>query len=59
MLVRAAEERFTTPAQVAADAELLIGSQAGTTNFYVAVPRGRRGLICSPRRSFRGFPIGS
>lgn len=37
MLVAADEERFTTPEQVAADAELLIGSQAGTTNFYVAV----------------------
>ena len=37
MLVRAGEERFTTPEEVAADEELLIGSQAGTTNFYVAV----------------------
>ena len=37
MLVRAAEERFTTPAQVADDPDLLIGAQAGTTNFYVAV----------------------
>ena len=37
MLVAADEERFTTPEQVAAAAELLIGSQAGTTNFYVAV----------------------
>ena len=37
MLVRAGESRFTTPDQVAADADLLIGSQAGTTNFSVAV----------------------
>ena len=37
MLVRADEERFTTPEEVAADEDLLIGSQAGTTNFYVAV----------------------
>ncbi|MCY4373326.1 MAG: transporter substrate-binding domain-containing protein [Spirochaetaceae bacterium] len=37
MLVRADEERFTMPEEVAADADLLIGSQAGTTNFYVAV----------------------
>lgn len=37
MLVRADEERFSTPEEVAADEDLLIGSQAGTTNFYVAV----------------------
>lgn len=37
MLVRAAEERFATPADFAADAELLIGSQAGTSGFYTAV----------------------
>ncbi len=37
MLVRADEERFTTPAEFAADPNLLIGSQAGTTNFYTAV----------------------
>ena len=37
MLVRADEDRFTTPAEFAADSELLIGSQAGTTQFYTAV----------------------
>jgi ABC-type amino acid transport substrate-binding protein len=37
MLVRADEERFADPASFAADEDLLIGSQAGTTNFYVAV----------------------
>jgi polar amino acid transport system substrate-binding protein len=37
MLVRADEERFTTPQELAADTELLIGSQAGTTGFYTAV----------------------
>jgi polar amino acid transport system substrate-binding protein len=37
MLVRADEERFTTPQEFADDEELLIGSQAGTTNFYTAV----------------------
>jgi polar amino acid transport system substrate-binding protein len=37
MLVRADETRFTDAAAFAADGELLIGSQAGTTNFYVAV----------------------
>jgi polar amino acid transport system substrate-binding protein len=37
MLVRADEERFTTPQEFAANEELLIGSQAGTTQFYAAV----------------------
>jgi len=37
MLVRADEERFTTPEEFAADEELLIGAQAGTTGFYTAV----------------------
>jgi ABC-type amino acid transport substrate-binding protein len=37
MLVRADEKRFTTPKEFAADPKLLIGSQAGTTNFYAAV----------------------
>ncbi|HMN28683.1 MAG TPA: transporter substrate-binding domain-containing protein, partial [Caldilineaceae bacterium] len=37
MLVRADESRFTTPAEFAADENLLIGSQAGTTQFYTAV----------------------
>ncbi len=37
MLVRADENRFTTPEEFAAQKDLLIGSQAGTTNFYAAV----------------------
>lgn len=37
MLVRADEERFTAPQEFAADPELLIGSQAGTSGFYTAV----------------------
>ena len=49
MLVRAAEERFTTPEQVAADPELLIGTQAGTTNFYVAVYEILDGDEANPR----------
>jgi len=37
MLVRANETRFANETTFAADAKLLIGAQAGTTNFYVAV----------------------
>ena len=37
MLVRADEDRFATPEEFAADEELLIGAQAGTTGFYTAV----------------------
>jgi len=37
MLVRADEDRFADAAAFAADPELLVGAQAGTTNFYVAV----------------------
>jgi polar amino acid transport system substrate-binding protein len=37
MLVRADESRFTDSASFGADANLLVGAQAGTTNFYVAV----------------------
>ncbi|MGL4647953.1 MAG: transporter substrate-binding domain-containing protein, partial [Caldilineaceae bacterium] len=37
MLVRADEERFAAPADFAADANLLVGSQAGTSGFYTAV----------------------
>ncbi len=36
MLVRADEDRFKTSKEFAANDKLLIGSQAGTTNFYVA-----------------------
>ena len=37
MLVRADETRFTTAKEFGANDKLLIGSQAGTTNFYTAV----------------------
>ena len=37
MLVRAGEDRFTDAKTFGADPKLLIGAQAGTTNFYVAV----------------------
>ena len=37
MLVRADETRFTDATAFGADEELLVGSQAGTTNFYSAV----------------------
>lgn len=37
MLVRADEDRFSTPEEFAADEDLLVGAIAGTTNFYVAV----------------------
>ena len=37
MLVRADETRFDDAESFAADASLLVGAQAGTTNFYVAV----------------------
>ncbi len=37
MLVRADENRFTDPESFATDPNLLIGAQAGTTNFYTAV----------------------
>jgi ABC-type amino acid transport substrate-binding protein len=37
MLVRMDEDRFSNAAEFAADPDLLIGSQAGTTNFYTAV----------------------
>jgi polar amino acid transport system substrate-binding protein len=37
LLVRANESRFTDPATFKANAKLLVGAQAGTTNFYTAV----------------------
>ena len=37
MLVRADEKRFQDPASFKANAKLLVGAQAGTTNFYTAV----------------------
>src|SRR3954464_12995393 len=37
MLVRADESRFTDSKSFAANKDLLVGAQAGTTNFYTAV----------------------
>jgi polar amino acid transport system substrate-binding protein len=37
MLVRAGEDRFASAAELAADPELLVGAQAGTSGFYTAV----------------------
>ena len=37
MLVRADEKRFSDPKSFAADPKLLVGAQAGTTNFYSAI----------------------
>ena len=49
MLVRADEDRFTDATSFAADAELLVGAQAGTTNFYVAVYNVLDGDEANPR----------
>lgn len=49
MLVRADEERFTTPEEFAADSELLVGAQAGTTGFYTAVYEILDGDEANPR----------
>ncbi len=49
MLVRADEDRFTDAAGFAGDAELLVGAQAGTTNFYVAVYDVLDGDEANPR----------
>jgi polar amino acid transport system substrate-binding protein len=49
MLVRAGEDRFSNAAEFAADPELLIGSQAGTTNFYTAVYEVLDGDESNPR----------
>ena len=49
VLVRADEDRFTTPEEFAANEELLIGSQAGTTNFYVGVYEVLDGDEADPR----------
>jgi ABC-type amino acid transport substrate-binding protein len=56
MLVRADENRFSTPAEFAADPKLLIGSQTGTTNFYVAVYDVLDGDEANPRiKLFENF----
>jgi polar amino acid transport system substrate-binding protein len=56
MLVRADEDRFTTAEEFAADENLLIGSQSGTTNFYVAVYNVLDGDEANPRiKLFENF----
>ena len=56
MLVRADEDRFTTPEEFAADENLLIGSQTGTTNFYTAVYEVLDGDEANPRiKLFENF----
>ena len=49
MLVRADETRFTDAPSFAANAEFLVGAQAGTTNFYVAVYDVLDGDEANPR----------
>jgi len=49
MLVRADEARFADAASFAADENLLVGAQAGTTNFYVAVYSVLDGDEANPR----------
>ncbi len=56
MLVRASENRFATPAEFSADPKLLIGSQTGTTNFYVGVYEVLDGDEANPRiKLFENF----
>lgn len=56
MLVRAGETRFATPEDFAADPNLLIGSQSGTTNFYTAVYSVLDGDEANPRiKLFENF----
>jgi polar amino acid transport system substrate-binding protein len=56
MLVSADEDRFQTPEEFAADPDLLIGSQSGTTNFYVAVYDILDGDEANPRiKLFENF----
>ena len=49
MLVRADEGRFADAASFAADANLFVGAQAGTTNFYTAVYGVLDGDEANPR----------
>ncbi len=49
MLVRADESRFTEPKAFAADEKLLVGAQAGTSPFYVAVYNVLDGNEQNPR----------
>jgi polar amino acid transport system substrate-binding protein len=49
MLVRADENRFTDAKSFGADEKLLVGAQAGTTNFYAAVYNVLDGKEDNPR----------
>jgi ABC-type amino acid transport substrate-binding protein len=49
MLVRADEDRFALPEEFAADPDLLIGSQAGTTSFFTAIYEVLDGDEANPR----------
>jgi polar amino acid transport system substrate-binding protein len=49
MLVRADETRFADETAFAANTDLLVGAQAGTTNFYVAVYNVLDGDEANPR----------
>jgi polar amino acid transport system substrate-binding protein len=49
MLVRADEDRFSDAASFRANEDLLVGAQAGTTNFYVAVHNVLDGNEQNPR----------
>jgi polar amino acid transport system substrate-binding protein len=56
MLVRADEERFASTEEFGKQEELLIGSQTGTTNFYVAVYEVLDGNEANPRiKLFENF----
>jgi ABC-type amino acid transport substrate-binding protein len=56
MLVRADEDRFSTAEEFAANPDLLIGSQSGTTNFYTAVYEVLDGNEANPRiKLFENF----
>ena len=56
MLVRANETRFSTAEEFKAQDSLLIGSQTGTTNFYVAVYSVLDGNESNPRiKLFENF----
>ncbi|NOZ32023.1 MAG: transporter substrate-binding domain-containing protein [Alphaproteobacteria bacterium] len=56
MMVGADETRFTDAAAFAADDDLLVGAQAGTTNFYVAIYDILDGDEANPRvKLFESF----
>jgi polar amino acid transport system substrate-binding protein len=58
LLVRADESRFSEPEEFAADETLLMGSQAGTTNFETAVEQIFDGDATTSRLlAFETFPI--